>query len=72
MPTRSSVVQPMDPLYIMSFLSKKKIDKDTIDRMIKALEKYHKACEKAAKILDVELKEISKKSVAVKKTSTKK
>jgi hypothetical protein len=58
---------PMDPLYIIGFLSKSKCDKNMVRGMVNALNEYHKTCTKAAKQLDKDLKKCLKPAVHIKK-----
>jgi hypothetical protein len=56
MATRSNPQTPMDPMYIIRFLSKSTLDQSSVKCMIKALKEYHKKCAVAAKELDEDLK----------------
>jgi hypothetical protein len=53
-----SYYRPMDPRYLMGFLSETERDKATLKQMAKALQKYHNAVAKAAVTLDSELNKI--------------
>lgn len=55
----------MDPLYIVGFLSKSKLDKSSVNCMIKALKDYHKKCAGAAIALDKELKKCLNNNVQI-------
>jgi hypothetical protein len=57
-----SYYRPMDPRYLMSFLSEAELNKATLNRITKALQKYHNAVAKAAETLDSDLKKIKIKS----------
>jgi hypothetical protein len=63
---------PMDPRYIIKFLSKSQLDQSSVKCMIKALKEYHKKCAAAAKELDEELKECFKPAVQVRRPPSKK
>lgn len=63
---------PMNPLYIIGFLSRSTLDKGNVRCMIKALKKYHKKCTAASILLDKELKACVKMAVQIKKSSAKK
>lgn len=63
---------PMDPLYIIGFLSKSTRDQSSVRCMIKALKEYHKTCAVAAKKLDADLKVCLKPAVQIRSSATKK
>jgi hypothetical protein len=63
---------PMDPLYIVGFLSKSSLDKSSVKCMVKALKEYHKKCAAAAIALDKELKKCLNNHVQIRESSTKK
>lgn len=66
------VVQPMEPAYLVKFLTKEKIDAKTIECFVKAITKYNEACIKASKQLTEDLGKCQKPFVKAKKPASKK
>jgi hypothetical protein len=62
------VAQPMDPLYLMNFMSNQQINARMLTCFMAAVRKYHRALAAAAKTLDADLKACVNPPVALRRT----
>jgi hypothetical protein len=55
-PPKPRPVRIMEPEFLLKFLSRREIDQKAIKRLVRIIEQYTRACNKAAEKMEVKLK----------------